>query len=77
MYHTLRDILSGIYGALDLVIVESVLHFLSSNELFSFRLLAIVLFLYLPIPFVSWATMLALIGEISLWQFIAPLKQVS
>ena len=39
-----------------------------------FRLLAIVLFLYLPISFVSGATMLALIREISLWQFIAPMK---
>ena len=53
MYHTLQDTCNGIYGALDLVIVESVLYFLSSNELISFRLLAIVLFLYLPISFVS------------------------
>ena len=53
MYHTLRITFNGIYGALDLGIVESVLHFLSSNELILFRLLAIVLFLYLPISFVS------------------------
>ena len=43
-------------------------------NLFCFRLLAIVLFLYLPISFVSGATVLALIREISLWQFIAPMK---
>ena len=102
MYRTLRDTLTGIYGDLDLVIVESVLHFLSSSELsfclrflailrfpkwtqivlmlwthILFRLVAIVLFLYLPISFVSWATMLAVIGRISLWQFIAPMKQYS
>ena len=36
MYHTLRDTFNGIYGVLDLVIVESVLHFLSSNDLILF-----------------------------------------
>ena len=53
MYHTLRITFNGFYGALDLGLVESVLHFLSSNELILFRLLAIVLFLYLPISFGS------------------------
>ena len=33
IYHTLRDALTDIYCDLDLVIVESVLYFLSSSEL--------------------------------------------